>query len=488
MFSSFRFGEASKRDSKHIQPSSSNRVNTRGYTLVACDLCRARKVSSTTEARDICSCTSVFYTRLTSGVDQLKCSGEAGRCERCQVSGSACTYSQSAGFGAGRRKNQQSSMAQRISDKICNRCTSKPAAVSTSPGPQPAAAGSRSADQSAANQDKDTSTAENMPSLLSHPTSTSNSSTGSMVDPSSWPDLDVDFGFADASMLMADDQYGREPCYQAIEMGDGILSGIPDSPITPHLALPLFPEQTTVRDNHMSPGVWINGIEPPSGVPPPSESGASQRQSTSMTLVSDSRSVTEAGACSCLNDMVQQLEEVGVQQACPEVSRIDTLLMCLQWGLQLCNKVLSCLKCRICADNPMLVAIVAQQLSALCCDIPSLMAQGGGNTVGDGPGGVSGGHSSAKLPSKTSILEGGIWFGRYSVEAPEMRDLLVQRLILLHLRDLQPLMGRIKDKVGHKHRAWKMVVEADESTTKVCNTIRKLESTAIEGKGSNIRL
>lgn len=44
MFGTFRYNETTK-DHEHIKLSNADGVDARGYTLVACDFCRARKVS-----------------------------------------------------------------------------------------------------------------------------------------------------------------------------------------------------------------------------------------------------------------------------------------------------------------------------------------------------------------------------------------------------------------------------------------------------------
>ena len=182
--------------------------------------------------------------------------------------------------------------------------------------------------------------------------------------------------------------------------------------------------------------------------------------------------------------MAQLLEEIGVRRAgSQDAAGIDDLLMCLHLGTQACNDVLACARCRLCSQYSMLVVTVLQQLGEICRDLGDLLAvsprvgqehqsSGGMDVVAMGEG-QGGGGGSGLLPRQKheTLLDGTIWFGRYSIKTPRMRDSLVQNLISLHLSELRALLRRFKNEIGRKRGRWELVVEVEAEVVRVCGLI-----------------
>lgn len=192
------------------------------------------------------------------------------------------------------------------------------------------------------------------------------------------------------------------------------------------------------------------------------------------------RSASSASAgkecCKCLSTMAQLLEDVGVQGpgASTEATGVDTLLMCLGRGTKTCSEVLACAHCNACADNAMLVATIAQQLGATAKNVASRLLvhqEGRDRDVNGGPPWKS---KTDQKRGVAEMLEGAIWFGRYRIELPEMRFRLVYNIVLLHLADLQTLLSHIKDRIGPKRGAWRLLTDAEDKAVKVCWMIQQL--------------
>lgn len=178
--------------------------------------------------------------------------------------------------------------------------------------------------------------------------------------------------------------------------------------------------------------------------------------------ISTSRTTTRG--CQCMSSMVQLLEDIGFQRTTPEATGIDGFLKCLHTGTHACSNVLMCTQCSLFSESSMLLATVVQQLGDICCDMANLLT-----TQERASGG-----SRDSQPGNDGALEGAIWFGRYSIEMPKMRDTLVHNLIMLHLSDLQSLLTRLKGKIGRKRGAWRLVTEAEEKFDKVHRVVQTL--------------
>jgi hypothetical protein len=164
--------------------------------------------------------------------------------------------------------------------------------------------------------------------------------------------------------------------------------------------------------------------------------------------------------CRCMLSMVRVLEHIGLRRASPEVTGIDGFLECLHKGTRACNDVLMCIQCCLFLESSMLLAIVVQQLGNICFDVVSLLS------TQERP-------SADQLP-KDGTLEGAIWFGRYNIEMPKMRDTLLRNLIVLDLGDLQSLLAQLKNKIGRKRGAWTLLVEAEEKASKAHGMVQEI--------------
>lgn len=69
--------------------------------------------------------------------------------------------------------------------------------------------------------------------------------------------------------------------------------------------------------------------------------------------------------------------------------------------------------------------------------------------------------------STSDLLEGTIFFGRYKVDSPEIRLQLMYHALLLHISQLQEILVRIKDRVGSKRGARKLLVNTELEVRKL---------------------
>jgi hypothetical protein len=192
--------------------------------------------------------------------------------------------------------------------------------------------------------------------------------------------------------------------------------------------------------------------------------------------------------------MAQLLEEIGVRRGAgsQDAAGIDGLLMCLHLGTHACNDVLACARCRLCSQYSMLVVTVLQQLGEICRDLGDLLAaspQAGQGQQRDGSvdmvamGKSQGGGGGGLLPRQRheTLLDGTIWFGRYSIKTPKMRDSLVQNLIMLHLGDLRALLRRLKNEIGRKRGRWEQVVEVEAEVERVYGLAQETGMASLDG-------
>jgi hypothetical protein len=176
--------------------------------------------------------------------------------------------------------------------------------------------------------------------------------------------------------------------------------------------------------------------------------------------------ISTVGQCQCMSSMVQLLELIGLRRVSPEMTGIDGFLECLNKGTQACNSVLVCTQCSLWRESSMLLATVMQQLGSICLDFADLLSSQ------QRPG--TGWEPSRSSPEGT--LGGAIWFGRYSIEVPRMRDTLVHNLMILHLRDLLDFLTEFQSKVDRKRGAWALVVESEEKVRKAIRIVQQFTS------------
>lgn len=209
--------------------------------------------------------------------------------------------------------------------------------------------------------------------------------------------------------------------------------------------------------------------------PTPISTPKTQPAATATTTTTGPIAETGSTDC-CLGSMAQLLEEIGLRRGAgsQDAAGIDGLLMCLHLGTHACNDVLACARCRLCSQYSMLVVTVLQQLGEICRDLGDLLAAAPQAAEGQQGGGgmdvVAMGESQRGLLQRQrheTLLDGTIWFGRYSIKTPKMRDSLVQNLIMLHLGDLRALLRRLKNEIGRKRGRWELVVEVEAEVERV---------------------
>jgi hypothetical protein len=168
--------------------------------------------------------------------------------------------------------------------------------------------------------------------------------------------------------------------------------------------------------------------------------------------------------CKCLTTMTQLLEDIDINV---DTTGVDTLLMGLGRGTKMCSDVLACVHCNASVDNAMLFATIAQQLVSTAKKISSrlLLIHHEGQDCDT---------NDWKSGGVAEMREGGITFGRYRIELPEMKIRLVYKIVLLHLEDLQKLLANIKERIGPKRGALGLLAEAESKATKVCWMIQEL--------------
>ncbi|KAH6845617.1 hypothetical protein B0I37DRAFT_447478 [Chaetomium sp. MPI-CAGE-AT-0009] len=472
MFSSFRVVDATGLSS--AEPTkSAGRAGGRVHALVACNQCRIRK---------------------------LKCSGGKEGCTRCQATGSTCFYSQTP-----RKGRRQAFMPYSEStDDLARMSKLTPpreqdGEEATRPGQRqqgqdvvgrttdqeqlPGSTGPPQADTLAA---INTSLSmQNTPSIARDISSSALSS----ASESSWDSATMDVGLHTPSLLMDDELYDFDLSVITGATTSSTTS-IPSTITPPTLMSALYDTHdpmhstpttatistttTTLSSATTSPGPTnLPFLTLP--FPPP----------TPTTTPISTTPTQGAGGCRCLGSMAQLLEEIGVRRAGAEDAGMDGLLMCLHLGTRACNEVLACARCRLCSQYSMLVVTVLRQLGDICRDLGDLLArslgglgqvqqllqqrqqqqglEGGSVVIGgrvDGAGGLP-------RQGHETLLDGTIWFGRYSIKTPKMRDSLVQSLISLHLSDLKALLRRLKSEIGRKRGRWELVVEVEEEVERV---------------------
>ncbi|KAF2654191.1 hypothetical protein K491DRAFT_759143 [Lophiostoma macrostomum CBS 122681] len=408
MFSSFRVPSSTRPANPDSLKTSTSQeqIDARGYTRVACNLCRARK---------------------------LKCSGEKDSCTRCQATGNLCIYPEKLRGSEPTRKR-----ALRISPTSYN---SNSETRTTSPKSWPEESDDevhrsmpRQNQQSHLQIGKTTNVedAEDwMQDLLSSASSYRMDTLPFEVG-RTWDDTTIDLSVTDPAMFDLDD-CTTDLDLETFTVRHDLLEGNDlDYPMKSSEAVsPSTPPPSPPENQHPVPPATMKG-------------------------------------CHCLSSMVQLLENIGLKRAIPEMTGIDGFLECLNRGTRACGGVLKCTRCCLCLESSMLLATVVQQLGNICFDITDLSSTEGRSMTGN----------MDPKSDKGGTLDGAIWFGRYSIDVPKMRDTLTHSLIILHLRDLQSLLTQLKSKIGRKRGAWTLVVEAEEKAYKAHRMVQEVTSSS----------
>ncbi|KAK0637388.1 hypothetical protein B0T17DRAFT_521563 [Bombardia bombarda] len=439
MFASFRVPDvAANNTSKKAKKvggeppkASSARLPESGryHTPIACNLCRARK---------------------------LKCSGGKDRCARCESTGSTCVYSQSArGGGSGKKRARQGPPFPTQTQEDAAVQPQTPEQSEQSPRCHRRQSHHVVSTPAADHQQDDTlSSIDDMVtfSLPMSPEPEHSNTALSQWDQNVSTELDLSSSAGLLAGLHDSELYEFD--VSAMTCGDSSTESAAHSVLTSPLSYSPRTGGGTLDFQDL-----MNDLAAASATSDLSRPATTRPQ----------------GVCKCLGSMVQLLEDMGLQRACAEATGIDGFLMCLRSATYACSDVLACNQCRLCSENSMLLATVVQQMGDICCDMGDLLAQekvassrrhsvSGSSSSNNSSYNVSG----SSHPSKDgSMLEGAIWFGRYSVETPKMRDSLVHNLIVLHLGDLRALLARLKNEIWKKRGAWKLVAEAEEKAERV---------------------
>ncbi|PLN80599.1 hypothetical protein BDW42DRAFT_201160 [Aspergillus taichungensis] len=174
--------------------------------------------------------------------------------------------------------------------------------------------------------------------------------------------------------------------------------------------------------------------------------------------------------CDCLPKLVELLERLGVQQV--DRTGVDTHLLCLRSAVCICNKTISCSTCTACFDNPILLATIAQNLATIaehvyhsCIHLRN--HQPPSQTFGEkdilwGNGRIG------------EDLENAIWLGRYRVESPKLRNTLVCDASSVHLAELNRMLESLKSRLLPNRVAVAHVSQAAESVSRICLALHEL--------------
>lgn len=236
-------------------------------------------------------------------------------------------------------------------------------------------------------------------------------------------------------------------------------------------------------------------VDPP--VPPSTSGPPSFSRSTSARSGEPPRSSDTGSTCQCVTMMLKILENMGVQglgtDAQDTGAGLDVILSSLARGMNMTEQVLACSQCNACTENGMLLATIAQQLGTTAASVTTcLPSQEHPNeshecthwrqnrrfsTQGPRSSDVRMIDTSGSVPdssnnddparSTSDLLEGTIFFGRYKVDSPEIRLQLVYHALLLHISQLQEILVRIKDRVGSKRGARKLLVNTELEVRKL---------------------
>ncbi|TRX88328.1 hypothetical protein FHL15_010766 [Xylaria flabelliformis] len=223
------------------------------------------------------------------------------------------------------------------------------------------------------------------------------------------------------------------------------------------LDMVLWPPISSWSQSPPSPTVIVDQLMPVSSGP---SWASSMPKSSARRYIAD---------CHCLHTLAQLLEDTSTQWS---DKGIDTLLMYISCGIKAYEEALSCPSCNICGDNGMLIAVVAQRLSAAATSVASKLCPAGST---NGSNNNSNNSNNNRLAGGTGgVFDGPIAFGDYRIEIPKIRASLVYNMTYQHLTDLQMLLGRFKNRVGLKRGSVDIIAGAEAMVVKSRSKIQQL--------------
>ena len=267
-----------------------------------------------------------------------------------------------------------------------------------------------------------------------------------------WEDMSSDFNLADSSLLIPNDPCGFD------------FPALTSAPSTgrSHIAHPAM--ALTPMSHSPTAGMDFQDFM--------KEPMSASRTSVPalLSLAPPATPEVKCQGSKCLPSMLQLLENIGVQRACVEATAIDGFLMFLRSATHACSDVLACTSCRLCFDNPMLMATVAQQLGDVCPSLGGSLAQ------------EKTSRNIRRATCNSGLLEGAISFGRFNIETSGMRDALVRSLVSMQLDDLRSLFSRLKNELRPKSEASKIVTEAERKATSVYRMVQDINNSVMDQK------
>ncbi|EFR00427.1 hypothetical protein MGYG_03431 [Nannizzia gypsea CBS 118893] len=307
MFGTIRYDKDTN-SREHVELQRASGLEARGYTPIACDRCRSRK---------------------------LKCSGEKDGCEKCQTASVTCTYRDISSIKDSRR------LSKRV--RPCNNQLPTPSSCQASYRSQ------RQPLDTEMDQEPAQSTSDSEP--LNWPNSSSEEFTEL---PNTWESSILPFQPTFPTMMddhatlgldISNGMHGVLESNQSSTDPENIFDAVLDTQAAyHHTTAPSQPARPNDNTQERRTG-WsslLGGNLP--------------------TTHSANKSASPPSRCDCLRDVARFLEVIGVESI---ETRADMLLKCVDRGMQVCREALSCSGCSVRGDNGMFLAVVLQQLVTL---------------------------------------------------------------------------------------------------------------------------
>lgn len=172
--------------------------------------------------------------------------------------------------------------------------------------------------------------------------------------------------------------------------------------------------------------------------------------------------------------MAQFLENMDARGAGTDTDNkevgIDMLVISLGRGMRTYEEVLACEQCNACAENGIIIATLAQQPGS-AAESSARKLRAHGRQLQWAAGTPRSSHSSEIAGDE--VLDGAISFGRCKIGAPKMRLSLVHHVVLLHVAELQMLLGRIKELMLRNRGPWKLLAEIEAKVIRIHDVFRQ---------------
>lgn len=157
-------------------------------------------------------------------------------------------------------------------------------------------------------------------------------------------------------------------------------------------------------------------------------------------------------SCGCIRSLADMLERIsGDGSDIDEADRFDDLLVYLRDGIKTCKQVLPCKHCSVCATNSMFVVTIVQQLAtisqSLCRQLLAYQQKVKTTPTVDVP---------PFLPNAD------IYVGKYQVQAAAVHVGCLFLIVSMHLKDLQQLLGHLRNDIKKGTKAGKLLSAAAE--------------------------